>query len=239
MTPEQAAHDTKAVVVGVPARFMTDSATYARGVELGFEGADFYFAGRGGVLGDTPADVVAAAMVFFAPDAVRAAWERSGHVLPRRQTAEEWARCAHAYAAAHLPSSGNDERLAELLGTIIDQSSPALAPLFAGWRSLPEPAGMKELVIHRLNALRELRGGLHAAAVTTVGLTPLEAIAVRAPRVAVIAGWTSPLPEPEPVRDRWTLAEARTDRMLGHHFAVLDAEERAELVALLNELTAS
>ena len=38
MTPEQAAHDTQAAVVRVPARFMTDSATYARGAELGFEG---------------------------------------------------------------------------------------------------------------------------------------------------------------------------------------------------------
>ena len=98
---------------------------------------------------------------------------------------------------------------------------------------------MKQLVMHRLNALRELRGGLHAAAVTTVGLTPLEAIAVRAPRVAAIAGWTSPLPETEPVQDRWTLAEARTDRMLGRHFAVLDEEELAELVDLLSQINAS
>jgi Helix-turn-helix family len=239
MTPEQAAHDTKAAVVSVPARFMTDAATYARGAELGFQGADFYFAGRGGVLGDTPADVVAAAMVFFAPETVRDAWERSSHVLPRRQTAEEWAQCAHVYAASNLPSSGDDARLAELLGTIVEHASPALAPLFAGWRSLPTPSGIKELVIHRLNALRELRGGLHAAAVTTVGLTPLEAIAVRAPRVAAIAGWTSPLPEVEPVQDRWTLAESRTDRMLGRHFAILDTDELAELVDLLGALNAT
>ena len=160
-------------------------------------------------------------------------------MLPRRETAEEWARCAHTYAVSNLPSSGDDERLAELLGVIVEHASPALVPLFAGWRSLPEPSGMKQLVMHRLNALRELRGGLHAAAVTTVGLTPLEAIAVRAPRVAAIAGWTSPLPETEPVQDRWTLAEARTDRMLGRHFAVLDEEELAELVDLLSQINAS
>ena len=46
---------------------MTDPATYAYGAELGFEGMDFYVAGRGGALGDVPADVVAAAFVFFAP----------------------------------------------------------------------------------------------------------------------------------------------------------------------------
>jgi hypothetical protein len=37
----------------------------------------------------------------------------------------------------------------------------------------------------------------------------------------------------EPLRDRWQLAEARTDRMLGKHFAVLDEVERKELVDLL------
>ena len=33
---------------------MTDPATYAYGAELGFEGMDFYVAGRGGALGDVP-----------------------------------------------------------------------------------------------------------------------------------------------------------------------------------------
>ena len=55
---------------------MTDPACYAHGAELGFEGMDFYVAGRGGVLGDTPADVVVAAFVYFHPDTIRAAWER-------------------------------------------------------------------------------------------------------------------------------------------------------------------
>ena len=58
MTPEQAAHDTAAIVVRTPAGFMTDPATFARGAALGFEGMDFYVAGRGGALGDVPADVV-------------------------------------------------------------------------------------------------------------------------------------------------------------------------------------
>ena len=77
MTPEQAAHDTAAIVVRTPAGFMTDPATFTRGAALGFEGMDFYVAGRGGALGDVPADVVTAAFWVFAADAIRAAWERS------------------------------------------------------------------------------------------------------------------------------------------------------------------
>ena len=52
---------------------MTDPATYAYGAELGFDGMDFYVAGRGGALGDVPADVVTAAFIYFEPDVVRAA----------------------------------------------------------------------------------------------------------------------------------------------------------------------
>ena len=61
MTPEQAAHDLRDPIVRLPGGFMTAPTTYERGAELGFEGADFYLAGRAGVLGEVPADVVVAA----------------------------------------------------------------------------------------------------------------------------------------------------------------------------------
>ena len=47
MTPEQAAHDLAPAVVRVPGAFMMDGATFTRGGELGFDGLDFYIAGRG------------------------------------------------------------------------------------------------------------------------------------------------------------------------------------------------
>ena len=74
MTPEQAAHEIREAVVRIPGGFMTDAATYARGAELGFEGLDFYAAGRAGVLGDVHADIVVAALVFFAPALITEAW---------------------------------------------------------------------------------------------------------------------------------------------------------------------
>lgn len=238
MTPEQAAHDTAAEITGIPARFMTDPATFARGSELGFEGFDFYVAGRGGVLGEVPAEVVAAALVFFAPDVVRHSWERSAGVMPRRRAAEEWAAVAHAHAREHFADDVDWARVAELTSRIVRAAPVAAAPLFAGWRTLDEPPDPKALTMHRLNALRELRGALHAAAVLTVGLTPHEAIAVRAPDMGAMFGWSDPLPDPAPLRERWQLAEARTDRMIGRHYAVLTAEERAELVELLRSITA-
>jgi hypothetical protein len=109
----------------------------------------------------------------------------------------------------------------------------AAAPLLAGWRTLAEPDDAIALAYHRMNGLRELRGALHAAAVLTVGLTPFEAVAVRVPENLPLFGYTEPAPDPAPLRDRWQLAEARTDRMFGRAVAALDEPECKELVELL------
>jgi len=237
MTPEQAAHETREAIVSFVSGFMTDPATYAYGAELGFEGMDFYAAGRGGVLGEVSADVVTAAFVFFEPGTVRAAWERSAAVMPRRQAAAEWAGRCHAWAREHLAEDRDWTLLAALAGRVVGTAQIAAAPLFAGWRALPEPTDARELTMHRLNGLRELRGALHGAAVLTVGLLPVEAIAVRTSAMLPVFGWSEPYPESEPLRDRWTLAEARTDRMFGRNLGVLDAEELGAFVELLGTIS--
>ena len=236
MTPEQLAHDTRDAIVRVTGGFMTDPACYACGAALGFEGMDFYVAGRAGALGDVPADVVVATLVFFSPDAIRPAWERSAPVMPRRSAAEHFATWAHTWAEEHLPDGVDYARLATLLGAIVASASVAGVPLFAAWRTLPEPSAPKALTIHRMNAIRELRGGLHGAAVLTIGLTPVEAISVRTAAMLPVFGWTDEPADPKPLHERWNLAEARTDRMLGRRLAVLDDAERTELDELLRAL---
>ena len=62
-----AAAQTAGAVSSVGSHFMLDGTTYAHGAGLGFAGLDFYVGGRGGVLGDVDADVVAAAFAFFEP----------------------------------------------------------------------------------------------------------------------------------------------------------------------------
>ena len=52
MEATEAARATAPAVVSLPAGFMLDAATYERGTSLGFDGIDFYTAGRGGALGD-------------------------------------------------------------------------------------------------------------------------------------------------------------------------------------------
>jgi hypothetical protein len=237
MTPEQAAHDTRNAIVGYTSSFMTDPGIYAHGASLGFEGMDFYVGGRAGVLGDVAADIVVAAMVYFPDHAIRPRWDRAGLVMTRRRAASEFAMCAHTWGEEHVPDDVDAAGNADLLGRVVRESDVPCAPLFAGWRLLDEPRSPKALLLHRLNALRELRGAIHAAAVLTVGLKPLEALVVQAPAMATLFEWPEPFPDPAPFAERWKLAEARTDRVFGRRLAVLDEHELDHLVEALVKLS--
>lgn len=238
MDAVEAARATTDAVVDLPAKFMMDGNTYKLGGELGFDGVDFYVAGRGGVLGDVDADIVSAAFVYFNPVAVRRAWEASASVCSRAEAAASFADCAHRWAGEHLADGPDHSRLAELLGKIVDGASAASAPLFAGWRHLEVPAEPKAAVVHLLNALRELRGGLHGGAVLATGLNPLQAFAEHSPHMAGIFGWEE-LPSTDGLAKQWQQAEDATNVALGLSFAALDEGELEELVELAGEVVAA
>src|SRR3954451_25306264 len=122
MTPQQAAHETSAAMVTQASKFMTDPVTYAYGNELGFEGMDFYVAGRGGVLGDAPAGVVLASFVFFVPDIVEAAWERSRAVMSPADAARSWADRCHIVVREQFTEDFEWSTLADLLARVVAQA---------------------------------------------------------------------------------------------------------------------
>ena len=232
MNAEDAARAHANAVAYLPAGFMLDGKTYKRGGELGFDGVDFYTAGRGGALGDVDGMVVAAAFVFFNPVTVAEAWERTRPLLPRHDTAREFALCLDSWAQEHLPDGVDYARLAELLHRINDTASPSGAPMFAAWRTVPEPANPKALTLQRLNVLRELRNAIHGAAVLATGLEPLEALLIKTPFMAAVFGWAEPFPDVESRREDWERAEAATNRVMARAYDVLDDSERSELVDL-------
>ena len=205
MQPNDAARATAHAIEQLGGAFMLDGATYARGAELGYGGLDFYVRGRGGVLGDTHADVVAAAFVFWNPVQVAAMWETGRPVQAPDAAAAEWVSLCAAYGEAHLPDLDGIDRLNELAGRVVENASPSAAPLFAGWRHQDAPGldRPKARAQYLLNALRELRGALHGGAVLASGLTGHEAVAYRAPHMAGIFGWDpESLPDAESVKDR-------------------------------------
>ncbi len=235
MTPEQASHETRDAVAAWAGEFIQQPETFARGAELGFDGMDFYVGGRGGALGDVPAGVVVAVFTFFGGDAIREAWDRAGTVMLRSEAARAWAEAAHTWART-LDDSTDWERLADLAGRVVANAPEQGAPLFAGWRTLPEPADAPALAVHRMNALRELRGAMHASATLTVSLTPADAVAAFNARLLPVLGWPETHGDLEQLKKLWQLAEARTDRMFGRHLGVLSSDEREEFVEICKGL---
>lgn len=160
--------------------------------------------------------------------------------MARRQAADEFAAVAHRWAEEKLPDDLDHARLAELAGRVADAASIAGAPLFAGWRELAEPDSPKALAVHRVNALRELRGALHGAAVITQGLHPRLAVARRTPYMLEVFGWQPPHPEKDDaLRGAWAAAQEATERAMAPAYEALTEAERAELVELVDAVQAA
>lgn len=238
MDARTAAARTAPAVSAIGSHFMLDGSTYKRGAQLGFQGIDFYITGRGGVLGDVDADVVAAAFTFFEPGHVRTQWETGRSVMPPGKAALEFAACCAAWAEEHVPGDFDAARLAELAGRVVATARPAGAPVFAGWRALPVPNAPRGAAVHQMNVLRELRNGLHGAAVLSAGLSPLEALSIRTPGMAPLFGWNE-LADVTDLRRTWDGAEEVTDRSMAHAYEGLDDADRAELADLAAALHAA
>nr|WP_256673825.1 hypothetical protein [Nocardia cyriacigeorgica] len=197
-----------------------------------------YTRGRGGVLGDTDADVVTAAFGFFPRHSIRKAWESVP--MPAAKAAERYARVCQEFGRRKLVGFEEAGRLAELLETVAAAADPAGIPLFAGWRAMPLPDDAPARVLQLTHVLRELRGGLHLIAVRASGLTPQQAVPISGspindgPNQARWYGWPEPFEEiTDDVRERWKQAEAVTDTLIDPAFAVLGEADTAELVTLL------
>ncbi len=181
MDPLEAASSICRPIGSIGSRFMFDPATYAGAADHGYSGLDFYFAGRCGVLGDVDADIVNAALGFFEPANVRALWEQGIAVAGAQRASELFAASCAEWGRQHFgdQAGGEDvdyEELAELAGRVIDAAPGSALPIFVGWRNLPVPDDAKGAAAHRLNTLRELRGGVHLIAVVAAGIDPAHAV---------------------------------------------------------------
>lgn len=230
MNPIELSEATKAAVKSVSANFMLDGATYARGAELGFDGADFYVGGRGGVLGSVTGEVVAAAFGFFEPTMVSLAWGRARDVMARFDAAGEFAACGHAWARSHLGdvAEGVLHQVADAGAKVVAAASPAGVPVFAAWRTMPVPQDAPARALHVMNALRELRNGYHIGAVSVSGLLPVEAMAVASPAMAALFGWSELPPVDDEKRQLWAEAETLTDIAFARALAVLTDREAGQ-----------
>lgn len=241
LTAAEAAAAAKRPVGDLGMQFMADPLTRQAGQQLGLRGRPLYHLGRGGALGDVPAEVVVAAFAFFPPAVVAEHWATGRAVLEPAEAARAYAGMCNDWGRRALTGQAGLDRLDALLARVVAAADPAGLPLFAGWREVVLPEDPPGRVAQRLHVLREHRGAVHVAAVAAVGLDPLGAI-LAGPYGAANAAffdWPEPYPDPAPYAPAWAAAEDLTAAAAARPYEILDPAERAELARLLQGLHAA
>jgi hypothetical protein len=174
----------------------------------------FYFAGRGGMLGEVSHDVVTSAFGWFEPAAVRAMFSEGAGIAGSTQAAARMAEAHSKWGRKHFAGvEGLDGHVA-VAEELVDGIEGAAIPLFVGWRNAARCETEAGRAAQLMQMLREWRGGLHLVSTTAVGLTPLEAILTNEGEgQAKFFGWPEPFPDVESIKAKHADAEAMTDRL--------------------------
>ena len=206
--------------------------TVARGTELGLKGPQFYFVGRGGLLGDCDASVVAAAFGYFNPNVIRRAWESSMTVItPREAGLAHWL-CSAETGRAKLKDVPNLAAFVEAADAVNSAANPEGLALYAAFKSAPLVDDLPGRAMQLVSILREFRGSAHLIAIRASGLSGKQAHFMKRPNDVAMFGWT---PEDAPHIDDATraaldAAERLTDAIVMPAYAVLSETQRSALV---------
>jgi hypothetical protein len=190
----------------------------------------FYFAGRGGMLGDVGTDVVISTMGWFEHGTVTALYTEGAAVAGASAAAVRMADATGKWGELHYADVADIAEIAAVTEELVDGLEGSALPLFAGWRAAPRSETAPGRAAQLMQILREWRGGLHLVATTAVGLSPLEAILTNeGPGQAKFLGWTEPFPDCAAVKAKHGEAEEMTDRLCAA--ALADALEATRLGA--------
>jgi len=239
LSAEETVQAADRVIHDVGTAWMIHEDTRARAAEYGYgKHLPFYFAGRGGVLGNVDPGVVVASFGYWEPGLVRLMWGRGLAVASAREGARRYGQACAAWANDHLADFAPADRLAELAERVVAAAEEAGLPLFAGWRAEPRAESGPARLLQLVHVLREWRGNVHVVATTAAGLGPLEAILTNeGPEQAHFFGWRGDLPDCAHLKDRHVVAQETTDRLVADVYEkALTPEERAEFAELVGAL---
>jgi hypothetical protein len=201
----------------------------------------FYFAGRGGMMGDVGADVVCSAFGWFEPTAVRTFFEEGAGVASPKVAAQRMAEAHALWGRKHLSEVKGLPEIVAVTETVVDGLEGSGLPLFAGWRAAPRADDDAGRIAQLMQILREWRGGLHLVSTTATGLSPIEAILTNEGEgQAKFFGWSAPFPDCASIVPKHAEAEAMTDQLSVSSFShALDAERFEEFDAAVAAIHAA
>jgi len=199
--------------IGTAAYMSPDVASWA--AEWGWSNPfAFYFAGRGGMLGEVGADVVTSTLGWFEPNAVRAMYSEGIGVAGATGAAARMAEAHGKWGEKHYGKVEGVEEIVAVTEELVEGLEGSALPLFVGWRDAARADSPPGRAAQLMQILREWRGGNHLVATTAVGLSPLEAILTNEGRgQAKFFGWPEPFPDTAAIKERHLEAEEITDRL--------------------------
>ena len=241
MTPEELVATASPTIGTLGWAFYFVPETGAAAEALGLDMFRFYFLGRGGVLGDVEAPVVASAFGYFKPELVERMWSSAKAVVAPRDAGR-----AYHLACADL----GRRRLADVEGLdgfcaaaerVNEAADPTGLPLYAGIRCEPLVDDLPGRAMQLITVLRELRGSAHLLAVRAVGLDAKTAHWISRPGDIAMFGWSEEeAPDvTDEARARHAEAEALTDRLVTPAYAVLGDAEQQDLLGGLDRIQAA
>jgi len=212
--------------------------TLRRGKELGLNGLQFYFGGRGGVLGDVEPAVVQSAFAYFSPSMVEKFWNSAKAIMPARQIAREHFACAHVFARANLGAIEGLDHFNALAEKVVSTIDPSGLALYAGLASEPLPINPIDRAYQLVMVLREFRGSAHIVAILASGITPRVADAIVSPQYFRTHGWNEGEGADVTDEDRVAMsqADAFTNVLVARAYEVLSAQERKDFAVALTAM---
>lgn len=240
MTSLELTRATSALLGDMGARYMLHPETAAIGTAAGYaNGWAWYFTGRGGVLGDVDADVVASSFGFFGAPMVRLMWEQGLPVEGARAAGHRYAAACAEFGRKRLQSADGLERFCELAARVISSLDVSGLPLLAGLRAESAPDDLPARAYWYVSLLREWRGCEHIVAIRASGLTPAQAVLTnyadmeKNAKEASRRGFGDGHPDATPLVPSRRKAEELTDTLQAAGYEILSGQERAELAALV------
>jgi len=213
-------------------RFYFAPATLERGDELGLDGSQFYFLGRGGVLGDVDSRVVASAFGYFNPAHVARSWDAGRAKVAPRDAARAYLACCQDFGRENLGQVPDLEAFCVALEAVNEAADPTGLALYAGISAEPLATDLPARAMQLVTVLRELRGSAHLVALVCSGVAPVVAHFLNRPDAMAMFGW-DPADSPTPTdadRERLACAERLTDQIVRPAYAVLDGPGRSALL---------
>jgi hypothetical protein len=232
MTPQELVSAACPKIHELGSTFYFTPATAARGEKLGLDVFEFYFLGRGGVLGDVEARVVTSALGYFKPKLVQSMWNAGRAKIAPREAGRAYLECCRDWGRDRFSDLDGLESFCEAAAAVNAAADPVGLVLYAGISAEPLGDDLPGRAMQLVTVLRELRGSAHLLAVVACGVPPVVAHYVRRPDFFGIFGWSDRDVPIVTAEDHAALdaADELTDRLMLPAFSVLDSAGSDALV---------